>query len=161
MIFEFQVVTAVATWLRERGFEIHQALAESERGDDIVATAPGGSYRLFIEAKGESSSKASSKRFGKPFTNNQVKTHVAVAFYRAAQMLQNTCELPLRVALAFPDNADHRRVVSRIGKTLGKLEIEVFWVSNDGTVSVEGLTLGYSGAVPNNSFKPKPLRGSA
>lgn len=144
MLFEYQVVRSVADWLQAHGYEVHQALAESEKGDDIVATAPGRQHRLFVEAKGESSSKASTSRFGRPFTVNQVKVHVGVALYRAAQMLDNSCELPVRVALAFPANDDHRRVVSRISKALAVLDVEVFWVAHDGTVSLEGLSTGLS-----------------
>ena len=142
MLFEYQIVRAVADWLQTRGYELHQALAESQKGDDIIATAPEKQYRLFVEAKGESSSKAGTSRFGKPFTTNQVKVHVGVALYRAAQMLENSCDLPVRVALAFPDNDAHRRVVSRVKRALSILNVEVFWVASDGTVSLEGLSSG-------------------
>ena len=138
MLFEHQVVGSVATWLKSRGYDVHQALAESEKGDDIIATAPGNSHRLFVEAKGESSSRVGTSRFGKPFSPNQVKVHVAVALYRAAQMLDNPCELPVRVALAFPANEDHRRVVGRVQKAIATLGIEVLWVSQGGSVSLEG-----------------------
>lgn len=142
MLFEFQVVKAVATFLKNHGYEVHQALAESEKGDDIIATSPDKNFRLFVEAKGESSSKSWTSRYGKLFTYRQVKVHVGVALYRAAQMLENPCELPVRVALAFPANDDHRRAVSRIKKALTTLGVEIFWVSPDGTVSLEGLSSG-------------------
>ena len=142
MLFEYQIVRAVADWLQSRGYVLHQALAESQKGDDIIATAPKKSYRLFVEAKRESSSKNGTSRFGKPFTTNQVKAHVGVALYRAAQMLENPCDLPVRVALAFPDNNDHRRVVARIRKALTILNVEVFWVAPDGSVSVGGFSSG-------------------
>lgn len=139
MLYESQVVRSVATWLQDHGYEIHQALGESEHGDDIIATAPGKKHRLFVEAKGESSSKPGTSRFGKPFSPNQVKVHVGVALYRAAQMLDNQCDLPVRVAIALPANDDHRRVVARVRRALGVLGVEVFWVARDGTVSLEGL----------------------
>ncbi len=138
MLFEHQVVLAVARWLEYQGYEVHQALTESEKGDDIVATAPDRRFRLFVEAKGESSSRDSTSRYGKPFSANQVKIHVAVALCRAAQMLENASDLPVRAAMAFPSNDDHRRVVSRIRGALTTLGVEVFWVSDDGTVSLEG-----------------------
>ncbi|MFT3763638.1 MAG: hypothetical protein QM761_13735 [Pseudoxanthomonas sp.] len=140
MLYESQVVQAVAAWLASRGYEVHQALAESDRGDDIVATAPDLSHRLFVEAKGESSSKPGTARYGKVFSHNQVKTHIGVAFYRAAQMLDNQCDLPVTVAIALPDNHDHRRVIGRIRSALARLEISVFWVARDLTVSLEAFS---------------------
>jgi hypothetical protein len=62
-------------------------------------------------------------------------------------MLENTCDLPVRVALALPGNDDHRRAVSRIRKALEALEIEVFWVGQDGAVTLEGLTRGFASSL--------------
>jgi hypothetical protein len=46
-----------------------------ERGVDIVAVHLATGERLFVEAKGGTSSTAATARFGKPFTWNQPKGH--------------------------------------------------------------------------------------
>lgn len=74
MLTEDDVIAAVCNKLREMDFDIEQALITFEKGIDIIAFK--GDYRLFIEAKGETSSKRFSSRYGKPFNQNQIKNHV-------------------------------------------------------------------------------------
>lgn len=125
MLYESDVVAAVCVYLRSRGYEIEQQLNESQQGDDIIALSPADGTRVFIEAKGETSSKAGSNRFGKPFTRSQVRDHVANAFFRSAQMLADG---KVRVGIALPKNRNHLDYVARIAHALSALKIEVYWV---------------------------------
>ena len=134
MLTESDVISATCRYLRERGFLIEQQLAETERGDDILAVLPNSSVRVVIEAKGETSSMRHTARFGKPFSSGQVLDHVAKAFFRAASARgPNTLS-----GVAFPGNQHHRACVSKIAEAMRLLSIEVFWVSGDKAVSCEG-----------------------
>lgn len=132
MLIESDVIAAVCDYLRAEGYEIRQQLAETEQGDDIKAVQ--GTVILLIEAKGETSSKKGSKRFGKPFSRSQVLDHVAMAFYRAAKMRGDG----VRVAMAFPDNQQHREMVAEIRQAVRDLKIAVFWVAGNGSVRESG-----------------------
>lgn len=137
-LFESCVICAVRGYLEQSGYQVEQALSESEQGDDIVASSPRDGIRLYIEAKGATSSKPGSKRYGRPFSPAQVRDHVANAFYRAAHMLTRTSDFSTRVGMALPDNADHQRRVAEIGGALRNLGVEVFWVSSERVVTRQG-----------------------
>ena len=83
MLTESDVIKAVCRFLGSRGYRVTQALNEMQTGDDIVAWSADGK-KIMIEAKGETSSKSHTSRFGKPFSSGQVLDHVSKAFYRAA-----------------------------------------------------------------------------
>ncbi len=57
MLTESEVIKAVCGFLESNGFQVRQALCETERGVDILATAPDGKRQVSVEAKGETSSK--------------------------------------------------------------------------------------------------------
>jgi Holliday junction resolvase-like predicted endonuclease len=101
MLTEDDVVEAVCQHLQASGYRILSRCATTQRGEDIVAEHPSG-VTLRVEAKGETSSKSVTKRFGKPFDNAQANNHVAKAFYAAAEMLGAHGG---RVALGFSGDA--------------------------------------------------------
>jgi hypothetical protein len=134
MLGEADVINAVCDMLRRHSFEIVGTCTVSERGDDIRALAPDGS-NAYVEAKGETSSNASTIRFGKPFNSGQVTDHVAKALLRSCRGVGRDQWW----AMAFPDNDLHQREVNKILPALAKLGIEVFWVSPDKSVRRQGL----------------------
>lgn len=85
MIYEDQVVAAVVAHLRRDGWNVESTALATQHGDDIVATRH--DERLVVEAKGEGSSKAHTKRFGSPFTNQQASVHIAVAVLRSMRVV--------------------------------------------------------------------------
>lgn len=134
MLTEFEVIEAVCAFLRRKSFQIDQALRETEHGIDIQAVAPDGKQQVSIEAKGETSSKPDTRRYGKPFSRGQVLDHVSKAFYCAAR----DCSGSL-AGIAFPKNDAHLECVDRIQPVLRRLQIEVFWVLPDRSVETEGI----------------------
>lgn len=134
-MFESDVISCVCEYLEKKGYCINQRLNENQRGDDIIADGDGS--RCFIEAKGETSSKKGSSRYGRPFNSSQIGVHVAKAFYRAAQMQEENPYL-CKVGIALPATSEHRRTVAKISKTLKLLRVEVFWVNADKSVLPEG-----------------------
>lgn len=134
MLTESDVIAAVCTYLEANGYEIRQHLTEVERGEDIVAVR--GTERLVVEAKGETSSKSGSARFGKAFSRGQVHAHIAKALYCAAKPRVDGT----RVAIALPWNAHHEEMVAPIRPALSKLGIATYWVRYDGSVAEDGIS---------------------
>lgn len=135
MIDENDVIDVVCSLLKNKGYDILQKLTTKQQGDDIIAYKSG--KRLFIEAKGETSSDKESKRFGKPFESSQVKVHVAEAVYKAIEVLNRNNNKEERSGIALPDNKHHRQLIERVKGTLDILGIAVFWVSKNGSVLVD------------------------
>jgi hypothetical protein len=130
MLYEDSVVSAVVSHLRDNGWTIESTALATQHGDDIVATRDG--ERLVVEAKGEGSSKAHTKRFGKPFNRGQASTHIAVAILRSMRVVSEGIST---AAIALPDVDSHRREVDRVAPALSTMGIEVFWVAPDGRVA--------------------------
>lgn len=139
LLFEGDVIKAVCNELVRRGYRIEQELDPTQRGDDIIAINEANpSSRLIIEAKGESSSRKNSRRYGQAFSSAQVRVHVAEVIYKAAEILSRPIEGDrVLVGVAFPDNATHRRVVTAISHAVARLEIAVFWVNKHKEVEIQ------------------------
>lgn len=136
MLTENDVVSAVCNTLTNYGFYIEQALHTSEKGIDIIAVKD--DYKLFIEAKGETSASESSKRYGKPFNQNQIKNHVGKALLAVSKILTSHRDsTEIGVAIALPDTKGHRRVIDEIDYALKKLNIIVIWVKDRSTVEMK------------------------
>ena len=133
MLTENDVVTAVSNYLKEKGYTIDQALTTSQQGIDIVATHPTHG-KCLVEAKGATSSKTSSNRYGKEFNNNQIKTHVGVALLKSFQTIQINKDAD--VVIALPDNSGHRKIIYSMHYPIKKSGIKVFFVSNESRVEI-------------------------
>ena len=131
-LYEDDVVRAVIDYLKSDDWTIDSFALSHQHGDDIVASR--GAERLIIEAKGDGSSKNTTARFGKPFTRNQVKTHVSVAVVRAMQVASMGVSFP---GVALPASEFHRLEVGRIAPALRTIGIWVFWVSTDRSVEIQ------------------------
>tara|TARA_Y100000588_G_scaffold384357_1_gene475471 strand:+ start:563 stop:973 length:411 start_codon:yes stop_codon:yes gene_type:complete len=132
MLTENQVVKHVCDHLVSRGYTIDQSLHTDERGYDIIAHKD--EKKLIIEAKGATSSKPGTSRYGKEFNRNQVKTHVSVALYAMAKVLNSNPKYDIGIAL--PYNKQHIEVVGEIKRALEILSITIFWVKENGVVEV-------------------------
>jgi hypothetical protein len=129
MLTENDVVAAVCKKLEGMDFVIKQALHTSEPDIDIIAVK--NDYTLYIEAKGETSALKTSARFGKPFSQNQIKVHVSKALLAALKVISDhNGSSKIEVAIALPDNDGHRKVISEIEYALKRLNIRVFWVNS-------------------------------
>jgi Holliday junction resolvase-like predicted endonuclease len=128
---ENDVVDAVCEFLEEQGSTIISRALTTERGPDIEARLPAGTS-LFVEAKGATSARAGSARYGQMFESSAVRVHVAEAFYAAAATASDAS----RSALALPDNAFHRRYLEPVRSAMDGLDLGVFWVSETGSVDL-------------------------
>lgn len=129
---ENDVVAAVCRYLEEKGAQITTRASTLERGPDIVAVI--GDREMTVEAKGETSSKPGSNRYGKRFSSSQVRVHVARAFFTATAATGDGTRLS---AMAFPDTPMHRGRVEEIAYGIEVLDLGVFWVSDDGSVELD------------------------
>lgn len=131
---ENDVVNAVARHLEATGWSIAQVLTTSDRGVDLVAERNG--VRLHVEAKGATSSKKTSRRYGMGFERKQVFDHVAKAVHTALAVVARGNGT--RAALAVPDDQHHRHFVGMVSPALARLEVATFFVAGPGSVRVEG-----------------------
>ena len=69
MLTENDVIDAVVSHLTGKGWNIETISRTDQRGIDILANK--GRTSLAIEAKGETSNRRGSSRYGKPFTSSQ------------------------------------------------------------------------------------------
>lgn len=139
LVSQENVVEAVSDYLEKRSFEIEQALSSMHAGVDIIAANQDSeAAKLYVEAKGETSSKESRSMLGKPYNSAQTKDLVADALYRAAQMLADD-ELAekRRVAVAFPDTELHRKFSEPIQESLYDLDVGIFWVDREMNVKLD------------------------
>lgn len=131
MLTENDVVEAVSKYLEKNGYIVNQALTTSQHGIDIVATAKNGK-QCFIEAKGATSSKSGSNRYGKEFTVSQINTHIGVALVKAFQTLQ--IHPSQEVAIAVPGNNGHRKVINSMLIPIRNSGIGVLFVNENKNV---------------------------
>jgi Holliday junction resolvase-like predicted endonuclease len=136
MLPEEDVIAAVCEYLSRQGYRIDQQCRTTRHGIDIIATQPASGVTIRIEAKGQTSNRPGSRRFGKGFNRGQSRIHVAAALYTA--IATNDAHLPNdRVGIAFPSTTHHREFISRIRSSLRTLGIAVFWVDADRRVVVD------------------------
>lgn len=133
MLFELTVIDAVCAELTKRGYMIVKRKIENRHtGKDIIAkkTSSNIDKRLFIEAVGDTSSNSSSNRYGKPFDRSQIKVHISELLFATAETLSMTKidAYEYKVAIAIPDNQEHRDYIRRIQPFLSSIDIAVFYV---------------------------------
>lgn len=137
VLFEDQVVDAVALYLRRRGYEIRQKLRSTQRGHDLIAFKAGRvSREIYVEAKGEGSSRSGSARYGRSFISGQVFDHVAKAILKALRITSALGgQAEKRAAVALPDDVLHRKEIEQVMPALQQLDVAVFWVGRNRQVS--------------------------
>lgn len=134
MLTEDEVLQAVKKHLLAQGLRVETVATSSEHGPDLVATPPDGRWQLVVEAKGQTSSRSASARFGKEFDGAQVQSHVARAFFTAAAALSGDPSGRTRGAIALPNTSRHREQVRKIERAVRILGLGVFLVEADGSV---------------------------
>jgi hypothetical protein len=136
LLNENDVIDAVERAFAERGFATRGKCTTSDCGVDLyVADLLGQEWR--IEAKGETSADAGSKRYGKQFNGSQVSVHVAKAIHQA--MALRAQHKSSGIGIALPEGLHHRKEVGAVGDALAVLDIFVIWVSQDGSVQLPPL----------------------
>ena len=134
---ENAVVAAVCAALAHHGFEILSRAHTSQTGPDIVAARDG--VTLYVEAKGATSSREGSKRFGQPYDSTMARINVAEALYTAVAARTRHADVEeLRSSIALQDDEMHRRLVAPLEPGMDELSLGRFWVHpRTGAVDLE------------------------
>lgn len=128
MLTENDIVEAVCLYLLKSGYEIKQKLTTTQTGIDIIATNSCGTT-CFVEAKGATSSKRESSKFGKEFNKSQVKVHVGVALVAAFKVLN---EFPNSESLiALPNNINHKSLIDNMRHPIQRSGISVLLIDDN------------------------------
>lgn len=136
---ENAVVQSMCDALVASGYKIEQQLRTIERGIDIIATHPQTGVKVLVEAKGGTSSRKNSERYGNPYTQSQVFDLVAKGIFTCLQLrTENPDKKSVRVFLAIPDEPSFfKKYISTVASSLDSAGIEV-WLANSGTIDVPG-----------------------
>ncbi|MDT7542010.1 MAG: hypothetical protein QOE33_1914 [Acidobacteriota bacterium] len=132
---ENEVIDAVCTYLIEEGYIIHSRLLTTQRGVDIEAEHSQSKHRLYIEAKGGTSSRVGSNRFGKSYNHSQVFDLSSKGVYAALVLRSKHPDREQEeVRLAAPDTPLYRKYLEPIVDQLNDAGIEILLVDEDRTV---------------------------
>lgn len=125
---ENAVVASVCRRLETMGCEITQRRTTKEHGVDIIAHDKSSGQQFLIEAKGGTSSREGSNRFGKPYTQSQVFDRVAKGVFTCLQLrAEHPDHQATHVILALPDARGFRSYVTPILGQLRSVGIEVWF----------------------------------
>ncbi len=83
---------------------------------------------LWIEAKGDTSSREGSNRFGLIFDDPQCKDYYSRAFLKACEMRDEAkeSEMPVRIAMAFAHTRYYQKYFDRTNHTRQNWELKFF-----------------------------------
>jgi hypothetical protein len=133
---ENEIINAVCSHLERTGFSITQRLHTTEQGIDVKARESSTGKLLYIEAKGGTSSRVGSNRFGKDYSPSQVFDRVAKGILTTMETRAAYAGDPkVSVALAVPDSPLFRRHLDAVASQVASLEIRVFMVAANGAVA--------------------------
>lgn len=136
MLTENDIISLLTTYLENSGYKISQSLSTTQKGIDVIAE--NNNHILYIEAKGETSSREKSNRYGNAFNLDQIKSHVSRAILAAMKVLNDKPAGPkTKAAIALPDTAGHRKLLKKISNPLKTLGIKCFFVSEGGVTEFQ------------------------
>lgn len=125
---ENDIIESLKEYFVKEGYEIKECSTTNQHGIDLVVKKNNDIIK--IEAKGATSSKKNSNRYGKEFSSSQVKDHIAKALLKTLECLE--FDNPnVRVAMAFPNNSKHRAELIKILPCIKKLRIIIYLVDKD------------------------------
>jgi hypothetical protein len=132
---ENAVIHCVCRYLTEHGYIVEQRLHTTEKGVDIIAREQASGRRLYIEAKGATSSREGSARFDKGFNSTQVFDRVAKGLYTGLCLRSEHPDAAnADVGLAFPDTPAFRRRLDPVLRAIMDSGLLLLLASDDGTV---------------------------
>jgi len=130
---ENDVIAAVCPYLERQGYRIIHQCTTTQHGVDIIAERTDSGKKMYVEAKGGTSSRAGSARYGKPYTRNQIFDRVSKGVFTGLQMRQEHPK-PDEIVLAFPELKSVHDYLDSVHALLKQLEIIVVLVRDDNQV---------------------------
>jgi hypothetical protein len=131
---ENHVIAELKKHLLERGYEFVSECSTIMQGIDLVMRKD--EREIWIEAKGKTSSRENSNRFGKEFNDAQCHDHFSRAFFKACQMRDEAVQRgkDVHVAIAFSHTKHYQKYCDRTKATRKELGIALFWVKGIGVI---------------------------
>ena len=127
---ENAIVDAVCARLVREGCEILSRCTTTQRGIDIVARAANGQH-YYVEAKGGTSTREGSARFGKAYVPSQIFDRVAKGVFTCLQLRSKHPDASReRVVLALPDEERFSAYIESVELQLRAVAIEVWYISD-------------------------------
>ncbi|WP_231559629.1 hypothetical protein [Flavobacterium rivuli] len=127
---EDKAVLLLVNYLENRGWKIDGYCLGQTKGCDITANK--NFENIKIEVKGSRAGDLSPTRKRKYFDRGQIKTHFGRAIVK---ILEDKYKNPAcRVAIAHPFDNDIISAIGHLIPFLKKLEIEHFWIYEDGKI---------------------------
>ena len=104
------------------------------QGKDLVMSKD--SQEIWIEAKGKTSARETSSRFGLGFNDAQCHDHFSRAFFKACEMRDEAKRSGknVRIAMAFAHTKHYQKYCNRTNGTRKELGIGLFWITENGIV---------------------------
>jgi Holliday junction resolvase-like predicted endonuclease len=102
---ENAVVESVCLRMEEAGYKILERCTTTMQGIDVVAHDPSKDHHYYVEAKGGTSSRIGSARFGHEYTQSQVFDRVAKGIFTCMQLRARFSDRTNQhIVLAVPDS---------------------------------------------------------
>jgi hypothetical protein len=131
---ENKVIEELKKHLLAAGYLLISECSTIMQGIDLVMKKE--NEEMWIEAKGDTSSRESSNRFGKTFTDTQCHVHFSRAFFKACELRDkaNESKNNIRIAIAFAHTKHYEKYCKRTNLTRKELGIALFWIKGVGLV---------------------------
>jgi hypothetical protein len=131
---ENQVIEALKKHLLARGYAFVSECSTTMQGIDLVMKKD--NHEIWVEAKGDTSSREGSSRFGMKFNDQQCNDHFSRAFFKSCQMRDEAkrSKKDTRIAIAFAHTKHYQKYCDRTNETRKELGIGLFWIKAAGVV---------------------------
>jgi len=127
---ENQIIAATIQILKLDGYSICSSCSTTQRGVDIIAEKS--DTTVLVEAKGGTSSRSKSSRFGKPYTQSQVFDRVAKGVFTCLQLRSKHRNIKDRVILSVPKSEWYLRYLDEVlRRDLFTAGVEVLFIDLD------------------------------
>jgi hypothetical protein len=138
--WEGHVQSAVVDHLQNLGYQIRSVAntATKERGKDVIAVDPSG-QTFWISAKGYP--------VGTVKTNPRTQARHWFAHALFDLILWHGEDATVALGLALPQKETYRKLVSRVSWFLSRTRNCIYWVAEDGAVTVENCRLEPAGGI--------------
>jgi len=133
MLNENHVVEAVKIYLQAKGFEIISSSYTDQTGWDIHAKKK--QLNLKIEAKGETSSKPYTQRYGQKQTKGQHRQNLEAAIFKLLWGKLQEGKDQVQYGLAIPRNGFYEYYLDVLKPFFREQGTKIFWVEESGRVT--------------------------
>src|SRR5271154_3315929 len=128
---ENDVIAELKKYLHGENYKLISECSTTMQGKDLVMSKD--SQEIWIEAKGKTSARETSSRFGLGFNDAQCHDHFSRAFFKACEMRDEAKRSgkDVRIAMAFAHTKHYQKYCDRTNGTRKELGIGLFWIKEN------------------------------